>query len=71
MSHLKRFSKHSDKHRVDESWECPSGKWGFSTKAITIQSIADLVKSGRTMGKALHPYKCPYCKCWHMTSQER
>lgn len=72
MRHQARYRKHSDireKKLLSLVTECPSKKVCYPTKALAWEHIAQSKKI-RNVAASLHPYKCPDCKCWHMTSQE-
>lgn len=45
---------------------CPSGKVPYPTKAACRRACAAMAKHGHTIG---HPYRCPTCPGWHMTSK--
>ena len=46
---------------------CPQHKLACSTERIAKSKAARAFKAN---GVVLHPYKCPYCHLWHLTSQE-
>lgn len=46
------------KDRNSEEWAC-QGKHGFDTPELAKQVAS------RRKGSA-HPYKCPYCRKWHI-----
>lgn len=66
MTHTQTFQKVSDQRIVDHALDCPTRKFGYRTKAITIQEISILRKE-IDLVQPLYPYKCPLCRYWHMT----
>lgn len=45
---------------------CPDAKVGYASKKVALQAAAEAVAHDTI----LNPYKCPHCKCWHLTSGE-
>jgi hypothetical protein len=45
---------------------CPQRKLGYQTKAVAKSAAAKGLRFGAL---PLYPYKCPYCKYWHLTEQ--
>ncbi len=51
-----------------EKWEC-KGKERFSTKEEALNLIFDINEESFGGYTHLRPYKCKYCKGYHLTSQ--
>jgi len=68
MKHQRVYHKHSERRITDEALDCPSRKFGYATKAVARQEIAALIRD-RGITYEINAYKCPFCKCWHMTSK--
>lgn len=45
---------------------CPTGKYRYRNRRLTLQAISLARKGGATVQTA---YRCPTCNGWHMTSQ--
>ena len=52
----KAHNNREAKRRLD----CPSGKLDYCTKPKAVLAASKA-------GIPLHPYKCPYCRSWHLT----
>lgn len=47
--------------------DCPTSKLCYPTKAVCLQEISKILKADPTLTR--RPYKCPFCRFWHVTSQ--
>jgi hypothetical protein len=74
VSHTKRLQDHYQRRKIftthapdpRHTRECPQQKIGFDTKRIAQEDAGAVLRRG---GPQLYPYRCPYCKLWHLTKQ--
>lgn len=53
------------KTQIVRSWTCPDKKVNYNTKRTAIRF------ANKALPELLFPYKCPYCRNWHLTHEEQ
>ncbi len=53
---------------MKEKWEC-QGKEQFDSKEEAMEHIFYMIEESYGGYVFLRPYKCKYCKSWHLTSR--